>query len=209
MQRIFNGYHGPAASDVRETRAEAQTALGLESGRRYVLTICRLMIWKRVDVILEALKELPDDVSLLIAGDGHMEAEWKALADQLGLAERAIFLGNVPHERIPLYIRAADVFVLNSEYEGLSHTLLEVQALGTPMIASGVCGNPEVVEDGVNGLLVEPGDVHGLRIALEQLLGDEALGRRFVDAGLERAVHFTREGTFAEVEAALEGAASR
>lgn len=209
VQRIFNGYHGPAVGDVRETRAEAQAALQLAPGRRYVLTICRLMVWKRVDVILEALAQLPEDVSLLVAGDGHMEAEWKALAERLGLGERAIFLGNVPHERIPLYIRAADVFVLNSEYEGLSHTLLEVQALGTPMIASGVCGNPEVVEDGVNGLLVEPGDVAGLRAALDKLLGDAGLGERFVQVGLERSAQFTREGTFLEVEAALQAAAGR
>ena len=66
----------------------------------------------------------------------------------------------------------ADVFVLNSEYEGLSHTLLEVLNLGTPIIASGVCGNPEVVEDGVNGLLVDPRDPETLRAAIHKLLQD-------------------------------------
>ena len=207
VQRIFNGYHGPSASDVQETREEARTKLGLEGDRRYVLTICRLMVWKRVDGILRALAELPSDVHLLIAGDGDMEDEWKALARELGVEDRAHFLGNVPHERIPLTIRAADVFVLNSEYEGLSHTLLEVQSLGTPMVASGVCGNPEVVLDEQNGLLVDPDRPDQLAQALTRILDDPALAEIFVARGLERAPLFTREGTFAEVEKALLGVA--
>ena len=116
------------------------------------------MIWKGVDGILKALAELPEDVELLVAGDGDMEEAWKALAVDLDLGERVHFLGNVPHHRIPLLIRAADVFVLNSRYEGLSHTLLEVLQFETPMVVSRACGNPEVVEDGVNGLLVDPAD---------------------------------------------------
>ena len=132
-----------------------------------------------------------------------MEEPWRALAAELGLEERAHFLGNVPHSEIPMYVRAADIFVLNSEYEGLSHTLLEVLNLGTPIVASGVCGNPEVVEDGVNGLLVDPGDPQTLRNALERLLDDGALGARFVAEGLSRRPRFTREGTFSEVEAVL------
>ncbi len=203
VQRIFNGYHGPKAEDVPETPSEACAKLDLDPSRRYVLTICRLMGWKRVDGIIEAVAQLPEDVHLLVAGDGDMEEEWRNLAAKLGIAGRVTFLGNVPHARIPLLVRAADVFVLNSEYEGLSHTLLEVLNLGTPIVASGVCGNPEVVEDGVNGLLVDPRDPATLERALAKLLGDEELGRRFVAAGLERRETFTREGTFSEVEAVL------
>lgn len=209
VQRIFNGYHGPRAEDVPETKAQARERLGLDPARRYVLTVCRLMNWKRVDGILQALTGLPEDVHLLVAGDGDMEAPWKKLAGELGLAERATFLGNVPHPEIPMYVRAADVFVLNSEYEGLSHTLLEVLNLGTPIIASGVCGNPEVIEDEVNGLLVDPGDPSTLQGALERLLNDEDLGRRFVAEGLSRQPLFTRDGTFSEVEAALQRLSGR
>jgi len=209
VQRIFNGYHGPRAEDVPETRAEARTKLGLDPARRYVLTICRLMNWKRVDGILHALAGLPEDVHLLVAGDGDMEDPWRSLAAELGVAHRATFLGNVPHSEIPMLVRAADVFVLNSEYEGLSHTLLEVLNLGTPIIASGVCGNPEVVEDGVNGLLVDPRDPETLRVALDKLLRDSALGEKFVAEGLARRPRFTREGTFSEVEAVLQRLAGR
>jgi len=201
---IVNAYHGPRASDVRATQSEARAWLGLRADRRYVLTICRLMGWKRVDNIIRALAEWPADVELLVAGDGDMQAAWTQLAADLDLAERVRFLGNVPHKDIPLWIRAADLFVLNSEYEGLSHTLLEVQALGTPMIASGVCGNPEVVEHEVNGLLVDPRDPADLARAGRRILDDPALGRRFALASLARAPRFDREARFAEVEQVLQ-----
>ncbi len=203
VKRIFNAYHGPNVEDVSETRAQAREQLGLRSDKRYLLTICRLMVWKRVDGIIEALAGLPEDVELLVAGDGDMQDAWRSLAIKQGLEFRVHFLGNVPHAQIPLYIRAADIFVLNSEYEGLSHTLLEVQALGTPMVASGVCGNPEVVEDGVTGLSVDPQDPETLRLALQRLLDDPELGQTFVDNALARVPLFTRVGTFSEVEQVL------
>ena len=91
------------------------------------------------------------------------------------------------------------------EYEGLSHTLLEVQALGTPMIASGVCGNPEVVEHGVNGFLVDPRDPDDLARRGRELLDDPALAERFVQASLGRVPRFDREARFAQVERVLAG----
>ena len=204
---VLNAYHGPSADDVTESRAEARAALGLAAGTRYVLTACRLMGWKRVDGIIRALSELPEDVTLLVAGDGDMLGAWTTLAEELGLGDRVRFLGNVPHAQIPLHIRAADVFVLNSEYEGLSHTLLEVQALGTPMIASGVCGNPEVIEDGVNGLLVEPDDHQGLARAIERVLDEPGLAEQFVAESHARSARFDRTMTFSRVEDLLRTAA--
>ena len=204
VQRIFNAYHGPPADQVQQTASAARAELGLPGDRLYVLTICRLMVWKGVDGILEAMRDLPDDVHLLVAGDGDMLVPWQELARETGIAERVTFLGNVPHEKIPAFVRAADVFVLNSRYEGLSHTLLEVLHLDRPMIASSVCGNPEVVEHEHNGLLVDPHDSAALARAIRRLLDDPKLGERFVAASRERQAPFNRESTFAEVEAALE-----
>jgi len=203
VQLVYNAYHGPTREAVAQTPAQARAELGLSEGARYLLTICRLMVWKGVDFIIDALAALPADVHLLVAGDGDMLEPWKEHARQKGLAQRVHFLGNVPYAKIPLLIRASEIFVLNSEYEGLSHTLLEVSALGTPTIATGVCGNPEVVEHEVNGLLVPPRSPGELRAALERLLGDRALQRRFVEAGLARMERFGRERTFSAVERAL------
>lgn len=206
---ILNAYHGPKAEDILETRDEARAVLGLDPQLRYALTACRLMGWKRVDGIISALESLPADVHLLVAGEGDMLEMLQALSEELGITSRVHFLGNVPHARIPLHIRAADVFVLNSEYEGLSHTLLEVQALGTPIIASGVCGNPEVVKDDANGLLVDPNDPDALAAALTRILDDPALGARFVAAGHAQESRFDRTSTFSEVESVLRAAAGK
>jgi glycosyltransferase involved in cell wall biosynthesis len=209
LELVYNAYHGPRAEDVTETAGEARARLGLDRSKRYLLTICRLMVWKGVDGIIRALSELPDDVELLVCGDGDMLEPWTALAAGLGLGDRVHFLGNVPHADIPLYIRACDAFVLNSEYEGLSHTLLEVIHLGAPIICTGVCGNPELVEDGVNGLLVRPRDDRGLAAAIGRLLDEPELARRFVEASARRAPTFTREATFPQVEELLESVARR
>jgi glycosyltransferase involved in cell wall biosynthesis len=202
-QLIYNAYHGPKSADVAATPARAREELGLRAAPRYLLTICRLMVWKRVDGIIDALKGLPEDVELLVAGDGDMQEAWTEHAAAQGLAKRVHFLGNVPYAKIPLLVRASDVFVLNSEYEGLSHTLLEVSALGTPIVCTGVCGNPEVVEHEVNGLLVPPKAPDELRAAIRRVLDEPGLGARFVAAGLARMDRFSRDKTFGEVEAAL------
>jgi len=202
-QLIYNAYHGPKAADVAASKVDARKQLGLRAEPRYLLTICRLMVWKGVDGIIRALKTLPNDAELLIAGDGDMQEAWTKLAAELGLAGRVHFLGNVPYSKIPLLVRAADVFVLNSEYEGLSHTLLEVSALGTPIVCTGVCGNPEVVEDGVNGLLVPPKSPAALSAAVARIFAEPGLGERFVAEGLARMNRFSRDVTFGEVENAL------
>ncbi|MDG1498857.1 MAG: glycosyltransferase family 4 protein [Planctomycetota bacterium] len=204
--RVHNAYNGPSVEDVTETQSEARTELGLEADKRYVLTICRLVVWKGVDFIQRALVDLPKDVHLLVAGDGELQEQWTALSTELGIEDRVTFLGNVPHARIPLYIRAASLFVLNSEYEGLSHTLLEVASLGTPIVCTGVCGNPEVVEHEVNGLLVQPKSPEELGPAMMRVLDDPALAQRFVEAGLIKMKGFRRDTTFPQVLEILDSA---
>jgi D-inositol-3-phosphate glycosyltransferase len=94
-----------------------------------------------------------------------------ALASEHGVSNRAVFLGQVPHERLATYYRAADFTILYSGYEGMSHVLLESLGLGTPVIASDKGGNREVVQHGVNGLLAPYPDpaalVETIRAAFE------------------------------------------
>ncbi len=203
VRLIHNAYNGPAAESVVETPLQARKRLGLDPKPRYLLTICRLMVWKRVDGIILALKSLPEDVQLIVVGDGDMLEAWKRLAWEMKLAERVHFLGNRPYKDIPLLIRAADIFVLNSTYEGLSHTLLEVCALGTPAVATRIGGNPEVIEDGVNGLLVAADEPAELPRAIARIFAEPALAQRFREASLQRMDRFSHEKTFADVENTL------
>lgn len=118
-------------------------------------------------------------VTLAVAGAGEYLAEARALADALGLSRSVIFLGEVPHERAPEYLAACDVFALPTlRLEGLPFALLEAMACEKPVIASRIGGVPSVVKDGVNGLLLSPGDQNALGESLERLMADERLAER-------------------------------
>jgi glycosyltransferase involved in cell wall biosynthesis len=146
------------------TQAEARANLSLTDAPT-ILTVGRLLPWKGVDHLITALRRVPD-VRLLVAGDGDILESLKAQAGDLG--ERVVFLGRVSREQMPLYMKAADYVALYSGYEGLSHTLLESLRVGTPVIASDKGGNPEVVQHGINGLLVPYVDVEALTAALKE-----------------------------------------
>ncbi len=89
-----------------------------------------------------------------------------------------ILPGYIPHERLPLWINASDIFVLPSYQEGLPNVVLEAMACRKPVIATRVGGIPEVVSDGVTGILVEPRNVFQLTEAMQTLLRDEDLCSR-------------------------------
>jgi glycosyltransferase involved in cell wall biosynthesis len=198
VELIHNAYHGPLRLPV--TREECRRRLSLPEDRVVLLSICRLMIWKGVDGLIRALRQLPASHHLYVAGDGDELAAWTALATELGLAERVHFLGNVPHEELMHWIRAADAFLLNSSYEGLSHTLLEVMWLGTPAAVSAVCGNPELIEDRVNGRTFAFQDSPAIAQAVQDLMADPATTRLYVERSLQKVAAFARAGIFDRTE---------
>lgn len=142
-----------------------------------LITVCRLVPWKGVDALIRALPTLPD-TRLVIAGDGHLRAELAALAESSGVAQRTIFLGDVPHSEIAGCLAQSAAFILNSTYEGLPHVVLEAMAAGLPVIATDAGGTSEVVEHEVTGLLIPVGDSGALRSAVERLWRDPALCRQ-------------------------------
>lgn len=200
--RIYNAYNGP--KDFAITKEQARAKLGIPGDRKILLTVCRLMIWKGVDGILRALQGLPADCHLIVCGDGEELENWQRLAKELGVADRVTWAGNVPHGKVLEHIRAADVFLLNSNYEGLSHTLLEVMYVGCPIVASNVCGNPELVADGVNGFTHAFNDHEAIRKAVTAILADPARAQAFVARSRERMPEFDRESQFRKKEALFE-----
>ncbi len=192
------------------SQADARAQLYLDD-TPLILTAVRLLPWKGVDHLMAALQRVPD-VRLLVVGEGLLAEPWKQQAEQMGLARRVTFLGPMPRERLALYLKAADYLALYSGYEGLSHTLLEALRAGTPVIASDKGGNPEVVQHGVNGLLVPYVDVEALAATLAEAFQP---GKRLALAanthlGMER-FDFTRmvEQTAATLQEVLEQPTSR
>jgi glycosyltransferase involved in cell wall biosynthesis len=101
------------------------------------------------------------------------------------------------------YVQAADVFVLNSDYEGFSHALIEVMALGTPIIATRVGGNTELIEDGKTGLLIPPKDDEALYHALKRVQEDPAAARERAEAARAFVKAFSRERMLARTSDVL------
>jgi glycosyltransferase involved in cell wall biosynthesis len=144
----------------------------------------RLTVWKGVDALIHALADFPE-IHLVVAGTGPTYKHLQMLAGTLG--EQVRFLGDVPHDYLRRYYAVADYTVLYSGYEGLSHVILESLHAGTPVIASDKCGNPEVITDGENGLLVPYKDVDALKSALQRAFSGDTPARlragAHVDAG--------------------------
>ena len=170
--------------DGAVSREEARRLVGLDG--TLVLTVARLYKWKNVDVLIKLVPDLPPESKLVIVGDGPEEPFLKGLADELGVADRVVFVGRVPQERVALYLRAADVFVLNTRYEGLSHTILECMDVGIPVVATAVGGNMELIEDGVNGFLVPVDDRRQIVSAVRKLLYDRRVRESFVERSKEK-----------------------
>lgn len=164
-----------------ELEEEGVVSQGVEElSRPIIATVGRLVPWKRVGGIIDAAASLPPSspASLVVVGDGPNRT---MLTRQAGrqLGDKALFTGALGHADTLAVVHAADVFVLNSTYEGLSHVLIEALMLGKPVIATDVGGNGELITDGENGLLVPPNDTKTLTDALAHLLGDAALRERF------------------------------
>jgi len=176
--------------------------LGLSHDRHILVSVGRLTAVKGFDVAIRAMADLPD-CDLVIVGEGEQRVELENLA--AAFPGRILFVGQQAHDRALRYIRAADVFVLSSHTEGLSHVLLEALSVGTPAVATHIGGNPEILTDGVNGLLVPPGSPATLALAIRRIIDHPEEAADLAQAGLVRSRDFSWEATVAQTETILAG----
>lgn len=160
-----------------------------EHGRLRVLSVGRLIQLKGQAVLLEAVAELARrgvDVEATFVGDGPMRGALERLAGQRGLREQVTFAGSIGQDVIRDYYAEADLFCLSSFAEGLPVVLMEAMAMRLPVVATRIMGIPELVEDGVTGLLVPPARADLLAVAIERVASDPELRRRMGAAGRRR-----------------------
>jgi glycosyltransferase involved in cell wall biosynthesis len=143
-----------------------------------------------LEALAEVAREVPD-VRLRVVGDHPTRPAMEALARRLGVHARVTFAGLVAHEALGGLFLQARVLALPSEVEGFGITLLEAMHCGLPVIASTEGGGEELVEQGVTGFLVQPGDVSQLAARLRELLLDDALAGRLGQAGRTVAQRFS------------------
>lgn len=154
-----------------------------------VLTLGRLNRGKGTYDLLQAMAELPAGLAharARLGGDGEVERAAAAAAER-GLGDRVELLGWVGGDDKPRLLATATVYALPSYHEGLPMSVLEAMAAGLPVVTTPVGGIPEAITDGVEGFLVQPGDVAALRDRLQRLLTDPELARRMGEAGRRKA----------------------
>ena len=157
-----------------------------------LLFVGRLVPEKGLDAVLEALPWLfarHPRARLVIAGDGPQARPLRAAAAAAGIAAQVEFLGEVEPERVRVLIEESAVVIVPSRVEGFGLVALEAAAGGRSVVATRVGGLPEVVDDGITGVLVEPGDSQRFVRAVDALLADPARADRLGRAARESAMH--------------------
>jgi glycosyltransferase involved in cell wall biosynthesis len=153
-------------------RIEARQHLGLPVDRRILLSVGLLIERKGHHIAIEALKQLPEEVLLVIAGSGPERERLQNLARECGVAARVRFAGQVPNDQLKRWYSAADALVLCSSREGWANVLLEAMACGTPAIATDIWGTPEVIQRREAGRLMAARTPHALVDACRNLFDD-------------------------------------
>lgn len=150
---------------------------------RVLVSVGGLIERKGHDRTIQALALLPG-YTLLIAGQGPERDALQALAQRLGVADRVRLLGPIPHALLAEVFSAADASVLSSSREGWANVLLESMACGTPVVASRIPGNPEVVQEQAAGLVVDDNTPEGIAAGISRLfegLPDRAATRAYAE----------------------------
>ncbi len=194
-------YNGVEKSDVSSQMSDVRSP-------HRIVTAGRLVPWKGFDTLISAMPEVLEkipDASLMIIGDGPDEARLRSRAEALGLEDRINFTGRLKREEVSRAMRASGVFALVSSYEGFSHLLVEAFMAGAAVVASRAGGNTELVRDGENGLLVDPGDTRATAKTLLRFLQDRGLAERCARQAKEDARGFSIETQIEETTEAVLG----
>lgn len=188
IEVIANGIATERYQPVQDRRA-AKQALGLDPSRRYIANVARHHPVKDQAMLIRGFAEFVrtnPQVDLVMVGDGPLRADLEALAAEQKVTERVHFLGI--RSDVPQVLQAMDAFALTSVSEAASLTLLEAMAVGLPVVVTDVGGNPEIVRDGIEGILVPRGDAPACARAFATLFSDASVAQRLGEAGRERVL---------------------
>ncbi|MCC6444209.1 MAG: glycosyltransferase family 4 protein [Armatimonadetes bacterium] len=199
----------PNALDVAAFLPPAGRANRGNSGQVTVLHVGRLERLKGVEVLARAvplvLKEAPAARFVFIGDDrpdsngSSWQKRLESLVREFGVEERVSFLGKVEHSVLLEWYGQADIATVPAMlYESFSYTCAQAMAAGLPVVASRIGGIPETVDDGICGVLVDPGDVEDLARALIRLVNDKALRKQMGEAGQRKARERFDAGVVAE-----------
>jgi len=186
-------------------RATARAELGLPADAAILLCVGRIQPLKGLDLAVAALEELSSalerEVLLVLVGGssgargGPEGRRLRRLAARRGLGDRVVFAGGQPHERTPLYYRAADLVAVCSYSESFGLSALEAHACGVPVISTDVGALSHIVRDGRSGFLIDERDASLFAARAKPLLSDPEMWEQFSREAIRSASSFTWERT--------------
>lgn len=171
-----------ARGALRDEKIAAQ--YGAVAGLPLIINVAALTDHKDHETLLHAARLMRDrgfDYRLVIAGTGELETKLRDIQKELGLEQQVMFAGFV--KDVGPLLRAGDLFVMSSHLEGLCTSILDSMSVGLPVVATAAGGIPEIIKDGVNGLLAKPRDAAGLARAIQKALSSPETLQRFAREG--------------------------
>ena len=169
----------------REDRSTLREALGLKPGQHMILSVGELIARKNYKTAIDVIAKLnTKQVRYYICGQGVLRSELEEYAKTKGVEDCVVFLGY--RRDIAQLCACADVFMHTSHQEGLPVAVMEAMASGTPVVASRIRGNVDLIEDGVNGFLADTQDADGFAEKIRELLDKPDLAREFRENSLEK-----------------------
>ncbi len=166
----------------------------------------RLVPWKGFTLLIHVMPEIlkaHPDARLYIAGTGPEESRLHKEAVSQGVEHHVIFLGAKRRDDLERYMRAADVFLFNTGYEGFSHQLLEAMMVGVPIITTGAGGNHEIVRDGVNALVAGYNNFADWQYTILRLMNDQILQQKIAQGARDTSAQFSHDRMIQETLGAL------
>ncbi len=203
-QKIHVIYNSVEGSTFDETKEEARKKIGIPG--TLLVTAGRLVPWKGFRLLIKLMPQLLEInpfFRLVVVGEGPDRGHLETMIRNLGLQQKIYLVGKKPREELQRYLVAAELFILNTGYEGFSHQIIEVMQCGVPVITTLVGGNREVIKQGENGFMVKYNDEFNVLEAIKTLWADPELRTSFIMEGKKTAAQFTVDRMIEETKKLL------
>jgi len=205
MPKINIIYNGTEFVASQLSKEEAKKKLGITGN--VLLSVGRLVPWKGFRMLVKIVPQLASInqfFQLIIIGDGPDRKNLGAMIHNMGLERKVRLVGKKSKAELAEYLAAADIFILNTGYEGFSHQVLEVMAAGVPLITTNAGGNKEIIHQGQNGIMVKYNDEFNLIEVIRALWNNPEMQSHFIEEGKKTAAYFSAEKMFNETVALLQ-----
>lgn len=191
LKVIYNGINRAAAEEPAQ-----------EPLHPYMVSVGRMVPWKGFDGLIQLVADMPE-WHLVLVGDGPERKRLEQLAVKKGVADRVRFTGALTRTKTLGWCAAADAFVLNTSFESFSYQIVEALSVGAAIVTTRIGSIPELVQDGVEGVLVTPDDLPAFRAALSTVVSEKEVWDERRSTARQKSESFSVSRTIEELVALL------